>query len=51
MTDETIVAVYDTTAEADAAVRDLKAADVPADAISQHRGRYWCHDGYGRPGS
>src|SRR6188474_406018 len=36
MTDETIVAVYDTAAEADAAVRDLKAADVPADAISQH---------------
>jgi uncharacterized protein (TIGR02271 family) len=36
MTGETIVAVYDTAAEADAAVRDLKAADVPADAISQH---------------
>src|SRR5689334_17629150 len=36
MTDETIVAVYDTVAEADAAVRDLKAADVPAGAISQH---------------
>jgi hypothetical protein len=33
MTGETIVAVYDTAAEADAAVRDLKAADVPADAI------------------
>jgi uncharacterized protein (TIGR02271 family) len=38
MTDETIVAVYDTIAEADAAVRDLKAADVPADAIGQHAG-------------
>jgi hypothetical protein len=36
MMDETIVAVYDTAAEAEAAVRDLKAADVPADAISQH---------------
>ena len=36
MTVETIVAIYDTAAQADAAVRDLKAADVPADAISQH---------------
>ena len=33
---ETIVAIYDTAAQADAAVRDLKAANVPADAISQH---------------
>jgi uncharacterized protein (TIGR02271 family) len=38
MTDETIVAVYNTTSEAEAAVRDLKAADVPADAIRQHTG-------------
>lgn len=38
MTVETIVAIYDTAAQADAAVRDLKAADVPADAISQHAG-------------
>jgi len=36
MTVETIVAIYDTAAQADAAVRDLKAANVPADAISQH---------------
>ncbi|WP_448208277.1 YsnF/AvaK domain-containing protein [Azospirillum sp. sgz302134] len=36
MTDETIVAVYDTDAQADAAVRDLRAANVPADAISRH---------------
>src|SRR5689334_5638575 len=36
MTDETIVAVYDTAAEAEAAVRDLKAADVRAEAISRH---------------
>ncbi len=35
MTDETIVAVYDTAAHADAAVRDLQAANVPADAISR----------------
>jgi uncharacterized protein (TIGR02271 family) len=38
MTVETIVAIYDTAAQADAAVRDLKAANVPADAISQHAG-------------
>jgi uncharacterized protein (TIGR02271 family) len=38
MTEQTLVAVYDTAAHADAAVRDLKAADVPADAISQHAG-------------
>ena len=38
MTYQTIVAVYDTTAHADAAVRDLEAANVPAEAISQHRG-------------
>jgi len=36
MTDETIVAIFDTDAQADAAVRDLKAANVPADAISRH---------------
>ena len=36
MTVETIVAVYDTAAHADLAVNDLKAANVPADAISVH---------------
>ena len=36
MTDETIVAVYDTAAHADAAVRDLLAAGIPQSAISQH---------------
>lgn len=35
MTQETIVAVYDTAAHADAAVRDLDAAGVPPDAISR----------------
>lgn len=38
MTEETIVAVYDTAAHADAAVRDLHAANVPAGAISVHAG-------------
>lgn len=36
MTDETIVAVYDTAAHADAAVRDLEAANVPSSAITRH---------------
>ena len=36
MTEETLVAVYDTAEHADAAVRDLKSANVPAHAISQH---------------
>ncbi len=36
MTDETVVAVYDTAAHADAAVRDLEAANVPSGAISRH---------------
>ncbi len=36
MTDETIVAVYDTAAHAEAAVASLRAANVPASAISQH---------------
>ncbi len=36
MTDETIVAVFDTAEHAEAAVRDLKSAQVPADAISTH---------------
>ena len=36
MNEQTLVAVYDTSEHADAAVRDLKAANVPADAISQH---------------
>jgi len=36
MTEETIVAMYDTAAHAEAAIRDLKAADVPSNAISSH---------------
>jgi uncharacterized protein (TIGR02271 family) len=36
MTDETIVAVYDTAEPAALAVRDLEAAGVPSSAISQH---------------
>lgn len=35
MAEETIVAVYDTAAHADAAVRDLEAAKVPSNAISR----------------
>jgi uncharacterized protein (TIGR02271 family) len=36
MTEQTIVAVYDTAAHADAAIRDLEAAHVPSNAISRH---------------
>jgi uncharacterized protein (TIGR02271 family) len=36
MNDQTLVAVYDTAAHADAAVSDLRSANVPAEAISQH---------------
>lgn len=36
MAEQTLVAVYDTAAHADAAVQALKAANVPSDAISQH---------------
>jgi vacuolar-type H+-ATPase subunit I/STV1 len=36
MTQHIVVGVYDAEADAAAAVRDLEAADVPADAISQH---------------
>ncbi len=36
MTDETIVAIFETTPQADAAVTGLHAANIPADAISQH---------------
>ena len=36
MAEQTLVAVYDTAAHADQAVQALKAANVPADAISQH---------------
>ena len=36
MTDETIIAVYDTAEHAEAAVRDLAAAGVPEGAISRH---------------
>ena len=38
MSEETLVAVYDSAAHADAAVQDLRAANVPADAITQHAG-------------
>jgi len=36
MNEQTLVAVYDTAAHADAAVLDLKSANVPAAAITQH---------------
>src|SRR5437763_7794440 len=36
MNEEIIIAVYDTEAHADAAVRDLEAAHVPPEAISRH---------------
>ncbi len=36
MEHETIVAIYDTAAHAEAAVRDLEAANVPSNDISQH---------------
>lgn len=36
MTDETIVAVYDTAEHAERAIRDLEAAGVPTSAITQH---------------
>ena len=36
MSEQNLVAVYDTAAHADAAIQDLKAANVPADAISRH---------------
>ena len=36
MTDQTIVAVYDTAAHAELAVRDLLAANIPAPAIHRH---------------
>jgi uncharacterized protein (TIGR02271 family) len=38
MSEEIIVAVYDTKAHADAAVRDLETAHVPPEAISRHAG-------------
>jgi uncharacterized protein (TIGR02271 family) len=38
MNEEIIVAVYDTEANADAAVRDLETAHVPPEAISRHAG-------------
>ena len=38
MSDETIVAIYDTAARAESAVADLQAAGVPQGAISQHAG-------------
>lgn len=38
MNEQTIVAVYDSNSNADAAVRDLEAANVPSQAISRHAG-------------
>ena len=38
MNEEIIIAVYDTEAHADAAVRDLEAAHVPPTAITRHAG-------------
>ena len=38
MTDETIVAVYDTASHADAAIAALRAANVPESAIDRHAG-------------
>jgi uncharacterized protein (TIGR02271 family) len=38
MTDEIIVAVYDTSEHASRAVRDLESAGIPASAITQHAG-------------
>ena len=38
MTDETIVAVFDTPAHAEAAINDLKKAQVPENAITSHAG-------------
>lgn len=38
MSDETIVAVFDTAAHAEAAISDLKASQVPESAISSHAG-------------
>ncbi len=38
MPEETIVAVYDSAAHADAAIADLRAANVPENAISRHAG-------------
>ena len=35
MAEQTLVAIYDTASHADEAVRALKAADIPAGAISQ----------------
>ncbi len=38
MSEQTLVAVYDSAVHADAAVQDLRAAHVPAEAITQHGG-------------
>jgi uncharacterized protein (TIGR02271 family) len=48
MNEEIIIAVYDTEAHADAAVRDLEAAHVPPTAITRHAG---CRAASGAPGS
>jgi uncharacterized protein (TIGR02271 family) len=39
MAEETVVAVYETADQADAAIRDLHAAHVPAEAITRHNER------------
>jgi uncharacterized protein (TIGR02271 family) len=50
MTDETIVAVYDTATRADAAIRDLEAAGVPSSAITREPSTAGgMSDGPGRP--
>ena len=40
MPEETIVAVYDTAAHADAAIADLRTANVPEHSISRHAGTH-----------
>ncbi len=49
MTEESIVAVYDTSAHAEAAIADLLAAKVPESAISQHAGPQGTDTGIASP--
>jgi len=44
MTQHTVVAVYETAAQAAAAVRDLQAANILPDAISQHTKTFSAYD-------
>ncbi len=48
MSEETIVAMYDVPAHAEAAIRDLKAANVPPNAISSHSQGRGSNSGYTR---